>query len=210
MTGTPDVSTDRPAPSPDNTVERRVAEVDPAVDPAALTDDPRVTVAERAYPHEDADHCEADAAARGVVGLTRDDGAVLLLVHEETGHALLPHPVVGPEEDLLTAAREEAADVANTAVSIDGAVAVRRVEHYVADPDTVGATDDFEPPADATPHNVTHHVVLAASVPADATAPDDGPGVDDPDWAAGWFHEVPVDLADEDGDAIADIRRFLD
>ena len=54
--------------------------------------------------------------------------------------------------------------------------------------------------------DVTFQVVLKAS-PDGETAPT----VEDDDWTAGWFDEVPVLLDAEDGhgDAVADVRRFL-
>ena len=201
MTRSRDASTATPESSPQHT----------GLDPASLADDPDVDVAERVYPHADTDHCEADAAARTVVGCTRADGSLLLLVDRDADHAVLPHPTVDAGEDVRAVAREETAAVANVPVEIGDPVALRRVEHYeTEDHDGVGDPDAFEPPADATPHNVTHHVVFAASVADGATAGDGDPGVDDPDWEADWFAAAPVDLADEHGDAAADIRRFLD
>ena len=53
---------------------------------------------------------------------------------------------------------------------------------------------------------MTFQVVLEGSSEAETA-----PTVEDDDWTAGWFDEVPVPL-DADGghgDAVADVRRFL-
>lgn len=193
-------------PTPDEALD-----VGGPVDPARLVADPDIDDAERVYPHTDTDHCEADAAARAVVGVTRDDGAVLLLVNRSEDHAILPHPTVESMDDLVAVAREETADLADVPVEIGAPVAVRRVEHYaVDDPDVLDDAAAFEPPADASPHNVTHHVVLEASVASDGDAHGRAPTLDDPDWEAGWFHELPVEMDEEAGDVLDDIRRFLD
>ena len=56
------------------------------------------------------------------------------------------------------------------------------------------------------PHDVTFQVVLEASPEADTA-----PTIGDIDRTASWFDEVPVPLDAEDGngDAVADVRRFL-
>ena len=213
MTQSRDTSTAVPeSPTDDATVDAT------PLDPASLADDPGVAFAERVYPHGDTDHCEAGAAARAVVGCTRDDGAVLLLVNRDAEHAILPHPTVDDVADLHEAAREEVADVAGIApeaVSIGAPVAVRRVAHYVTDdPDAVGDDTEVEDLAidvpDRDPHNVTHHVVLAASLARDGAADLPTPGVDDPDWEAGWFQDLPVEMGADAGDVTEDLRRFFD
>jgi len=235
MTGNRDSSTAESEPPTDSPSDQTAPSSGP-IDPAQLADDPAVEFAERVYPHGDADHCEADARGRAVVGLTREDGAVLVTVDDDADHALLVHDTVAPDEGFRAVAREAAAAVANTPVSIEDPVAVRRVEHYATDDqDAVGDPEAFEA-ADADPHNVTHHVVFGASLAAghdDRGAREDGtderegaagdasaaegaiaaipaPSVDHESWSAGWFQEIPVDLADEDGDAVDDLRRFVD
>ena len=200
------------------------------LDPATLAEDPGVDVATSVYPHSDADHCEADATGRAILGLTRDDGAALLAVNDEAGHASLPNATVAPDETFRAAGRAEVEDVLGAPVTVGDPVAVRRVEHYTTDdPDAVGDAEAFDA-GDATPHNVTHHVVFEASLAAEAGSdrqadpsdagggPSDAEGdptvpaptVERDDWEVDWYHEVPAAVPDEDGDAVADIRRFLD
>ena len=131
-----------------------------------------------------------DAAGRTVVGVTNERGEVLLLVAGE--HVILPNCTVDAGEDWASVARETAAKTAGGPVTLEGVRTVRRVEHRVEGADA--------------PHNVTFQVVLEAS-PEGETATT----VEDDDWTAGWFDEVPVSLDAENGrgDAVADIRRFL-
>lgn len=159
------------------------------LDLAALREREDVPFTKRTTTHEDADHCEARAAGRVVVGVTDDAGRVLLLVHDGGAHALLPNQPVDADEDWRAVARETASEVAGTAVTLTGVECVRQVEHVTA--------------ADDTPHNVTHHVVFGATV-STATDPTSG----DEGWSAGWYDELPVD-AESAGGAVADIEQFL-
>ena len=101
-----------------------------------------------------------------------------------------PHPLECDRPPAV--ARETAAETAGGPVTLEGIWAVRRVEHRVEGVDL--------------PHNVTFQVVIEATLTGEAD-----PGVEDGDWTAGWFDEVPVPVDAEDGhgDAVADIRRFL-
>jgi hypothetical protein len=170
-------------------------ETDRTFDPEATADRAGVDYSERTYTHEDTDHCEADAAGRVVVGVTNDAGEVLLLVDRERSVAILPNSVVGPDEEWVAVARRTVAEFVDAPVSIGDPECVRRVEHTAEDGET--------------PHNVSHHVVFAGTI--DADAPD--PVVDDEtDWEAGWFAELPVTVdtdVDASGDALADIQQFL-
>ena len=160
------------------------------LEPARLREHGDITYDERTYVHDDETHCAADAAGRAVVGVTNEHGEVLLLVAGE--HAILPNCTVDADEDWAAVARETAAETAGGPVTLKVVRAVQRVEHCVEGADV--------------PHNVTFQVVLEAS-PDGETAPT----VEDDDWTAGWFDEVPVSLDAEDGhgDAVADIQRFL-
>ncbi|PSP95425.1 hypothetical protein BRC84_03175 [Halobacteriales archaeon QS_1_68_44] len=161
-----------------------------SLEPARLREHEDIAYDERTYVHDDEIHCAADAAGRATVGVTNGHGEVLLLVAGE--HAILPNCTVDADEDWASVARETAAETAGGPVTLEGVRAVRRVEHCVEGADS--------------PHNVTFQVVLEAS-PDGETAPT----VEDDDWTAGWFDEVPVSLDAEDGhgDAVADVRRFL-
>jgi len=160
------------------------------LEPARFREREDVAYDERRYVHDDETHCAADAAGRAVVGVTNGHGEVLLLVAGE--HTVLPNCTVDADENWASVARETAAETAGGPVILGGVRAVRRVEHRVDGADS--------------PHNVTFQVVLEGS-PGAETAPT----VEDDDWTAGWFDEVPVPL-DADGghgDAVADVRRFL-
>lgn len=173
--------------------ETATTEVPPAIDPATLRDREDVTYRERTYTHEDADHCAADAVGRVVVGVTDDAGALLATVDDEGDHAVLPNCVVDGDDEWAAVARETAARVAGTEVALEAVEAVRRVEHVLAD--------------DPEPHAVTHQVVFAASPVGEPDA-----GVPDDEWTAGWHASMPVDLdaGEAHGDAVADLRRFLE
>jgi hypothetical protein len=170
------------------TTERPVLGV--PLEPARLREREGVAYDERTYAHDDETHCAAGTAGRAVVGVTNGHGEVLLLVAGE--HAVLPNCTVDADEDWASVARETAAETAGGPVTLEGVRSVRRVEHCVEGADS--------------PHNVTFQVVLEAS-PDGETAPT----VEDDDWTAGWFGEVPVSLDAEGGhgDAVADVRRFL-
>ena len=160
------------------------------LEPARLREREDIAYDERTYVHDDETHCAADAAGRTVVGVTNEHGEVLLLVAGE--HAILPNCTVDADKDWAAVARETAAETAGGPIALERVWAVRRVEHCVEGADS--------------PHNVTFQVVVEAS-PDGETAPT----VEDDDWTAGWFDEipVPVDSKDDHDDAVADIRRFL-
>lgn len=149
-----------------------------------------VPTEERTYDHDDAGHCEAEAAGRAIVGLTAPDGRVLLVTNPEAEHALLPNAVVEPGEDWAAAARDRISGMAGIDPTLEAIELVRRVEHVV-DGETV---------------STTHHVLFAASAPDDRI-PD---GLcDDNDWELGWYDRVPYADGSDDGGATADVGRFL-
>lgn len=160
------------------------------IDPERLYADGDVPTERRTFEHGDADHCEADAAGRAIVGVTVPDGRVLLVTNPVAEHAILPNEVVDPGEDWVEAARDRVAAMAGIDVALTGVELVRRVEHTVDG--EVGGT--------------THHVLFAATAPSDAI-PD---GLcDDNDWELGWYDAVPHENEGDDGGAMADVRRFL-
>lgn len=165
------------------------------LDPTTLREREDVEYGERTYPHEDTDHCAADAAGRVIVGVSNEDGAVLVLVADDADHAILPNCTVDEDDDWAAVARDTAAEIAGAPVTLEAVECVRRVEHVLEDDDE--------------PHAVTHQVVLAASVDGAGE-----PGVERDDCTAGWYETVPVALDDGDGaghgDAVEDLRRFLD
>jgi hypothetical protein len=175
---------------PDSTAATERTVLGVPLEPAVLRERERIAYDERTYVHDDETYCAADAAGRAVVGVTNEHGEVLLLVAGE--HAILPNCTVDADEDWASVARETAAETAGGPVALERVRAVRRVEHRVEGADA--------------PHNVTFQVVVEAS-PDGETAP----MVEDDDWTAGWFDEVPVPVDSENGhgDAVADIQRFL-
>lgn len=166
-----------------------------SIDPETASDRADVGYEERTYTHDDQSHCEADAKGRVVVGITNDDGEVLVAVHTEGPHALLPNSTLDEGERWLATAREAAEDVAEASVTIGDPVRVRRVEHF---------TD-----RDDDPHNVTHHVVLDATLGPDASDEVAVEDRNDEEWVVDWYDAVSVD-GDEDGDTLDDIRAFIE
>jgi nucleolar protein 56 len=133
------------------------------------------------------------------VGVTNDDGEVLLLVDDDEGIALLPHGPVEPGEDWAAAATRVVEEQTGVAVEIDGPELVKR--KY------------FSPEGDDDRQTTAFQVFLRAS-PIDgetATASSEDGG--DGNWDVSWFDEVPVDAdeADEtEDDIVDDIRLFVD
>lgn len=164
------------------------------LDPGTLRERDDVPCVGRTYPHEDTDHCAADAAGRVIVGVRNGDGAVLAVVDADGDHALLPNRTVDADDDWAAVARDTAGEVAGAPVTLTGVERLRRVEHVLE------GADDREP------HAVTHQVVLAGTV--DGTV---DPGVEDEGWTAGWYRAFPVSLDGDaaHGDAVADLRRFI-
>ena len=175
---------------PDSTAATERTVLGVPLEPARLREREGVAYDERKYVHDDETHCAADAAGRTVVGVINGHDEVLLLVAGE--HAILPNCTVDADENWASVARETAAKTAGGPVALERVRAVRRVEHCVEGADT--------------PHDVTFQVVIEATLTGEAN-----PGVEDDDWTAGWFDEVPVPVDAEDGhgDAVADVRRFL-
>jgi len=159
------------------------------IDPERLYADGDVPTEQRRFDHDDADHCEAEAAGRAIVGVTAPSGQVLLVTNPQMEHALLPNTVVDPGSDWAAAAHEHVAGAAGIDVALTGVELVRQVEHAV-DGEVVGTT---------------YHVLFAASAPDDRI-PDSL--CDDNDWKLGWYDVAPYENDGDDGGATADIERF--
>ncbi|QCC51349.1 NUDIX hydrolase [Halapricum salinum] len=163
-------------------------------DPQAVADRAGVETDQRTYVHEDADHCEADAAGRVIVGVTNERGEALLLVDHERSIALLPNATVDAGESWRAAGRHAVADETGVEVSLDRPARVREIEH---------TTERSE-----TPHTETVHVVFEASAQgeADPRVPEDSP------FEVGWFETLPFDVSaahPAQGDALEDVQRVL-
>jgi hypothetical protein len=179
------------------------SEADPSTavsvtDPAALADHAGVEHREETNVHDDENHCEADVEGRTVVGVTDEDGALLLRINRGRSAALLPNEKVRADEDWAAVGRRAVEALTGLSVRIDAPVRVRRVKHVVEGEDE--------------PHATAHHVVFEASP---ETARPDGPEPQVPDeqadeWEAEWFDAFPTELTDSYGPAEDDIRLFLD
>jgi len=161
-------------------------------DPTAVAERSGVTFEQWTYEHDNAEHCEADAAGRAIVGLTDPEGRVLVVVRPEEDHAVLPNETVDPDGDWAAVGREWVEGMAGVEATFDDVRLVREVEHLV----------------DGETESRTHHVVFDGSlVDPDATL--DGLCDDNP-WELRWIDAVPDWLPDDDPQgAHADIERFV-
>lgn len=167
---------------------------DGSIDPAQLFDDGEVDAERRTYTHEEPEHCETGALGRSILGVTDDDGRLLLVVDPDGRNLVLPNAKIAPGDDWAVAGRERVEAMAGIDVTLDGVALVRRVEH-----ETEGV--------ETAPTSTTHHVLFEASADPDATF--DGL-CDDNDWELGWYDEVPFEFDDGDTGALADVRLFLE
>ncbi|MFC7234437.1 NUDIX domain-containing protein [Halosegnis marinus] len=126
------------------------------------------------------------------VGVTNDDGAVLLM---ESAHGWrLPYGPVEEGEDPLAVARRIAGTL--TGVEVEDAD-FERVTEFTREHATTGeTTTSFDA------------VVRVAPVAGEPTAgnPDFEPWED---LVVGWFAEVPDEAYHEHGSAVSDVERFL-
>ena len=163
-------------------------------DPETLRDAESVTFTEETRVHDDRDHCAVGIEGRSVIGVTNDEGAVLLAVHTDASVAMLPHGKVEPGDGWATVGRRTVEELTDVTVEIDGIDCVREITHLAE------GEDD--------PHDVSYNVIFSASPVGDEKDADE-PGTDDV-WNAGWFDDFPADLTDEAGVAEDDIRLFFD
>ncbi|WP_132058082.1 hypothetical protein [Halorussus amylolyticus] len=140
--------------------------------------------------HDDRDHCAVGIEGRAVVGVTNDD-AVLVLVHEEMDHAMLPNGKVESGDDWAAVGRQRVEHLTDLPVEIDGPARVRNVEHVVE--------------GDDEPHTTSYQVVFRASPAADIDRVTDGC-----DWHAEWCDELPEVVADMERPEADDIRLFVE
>ena len=170
-------------------------ETESTFDSGTVADRAGVDYAHRTYVHETADHCEADAAGRVVVGVTDERGAAVLLVDPDRSVAVFPNETLGPDEEWRPTARRVTAEATGLDVTIEDPVRIRRVEH------TTGEAD--------APHAETVHVVFEAT-PQETTAEPVAP--DDVALRADWFDSIPFDPITNNHmqrDAIGDIRTIF-
>jgi ADP-ribose pyrophosphatase YjhB (NUDIX family) len=163
-------------------------------DPESLRED--VPFVEETSVHDDEDHCSVGIDGRAVVGVTNDDGEVLLAVHEESSIAMLPHGPVEPGDDWATVGRRAVEEMTGVTVELVGPELVRNFDHFVEGNDER--------------HTTSYNVVFRASPAGDETSTGDPGVVGNDDWDAGWFDEFPGDLMDVGGPVEDDVRLFLD
>jgi hypothetical protein len=155
------------------------------VDPESLRDRPDVTV------HDDIDVVDeetldivADLDDMAIVGLTNDDGEVLMMEITDTCDLKLPSASVAPDEDFAAAAREWVESQAGLTIDLDAPTAAWRIELSSEDGDRT-----------AERHFVTYDATLASGErPSDV---DDRP--DDGAEFADWFDEMPDRAAEAPG-----------
>lgn len=185
--------------------------LDSLADPESLRDREEVRFTDETAVHDDRDHCNTDIDGRAVVGVTNDDGEVLLAVHREETVAMLPHGRVEAGDDWLTTARRKVEITTDLPFEIDGVEAVREIDHVVE------GEDD--------PHATTYGVVFRASLAGDSADADDTADADDPaddpanvadpstddndHWDADWFDAVPENTPPGSGLVADDIRLFV-
>jgi hypothetical protein len=148
------------------------------LDPHQLVDRSDVRSTTEQNIHENMDHCNVDVAGRVVVSVRNEDGEHLLPVHDELEIALLPNDTVDADEEWTTKAVESVHGLTGIAVDLDGVLAVRRVDHLLAD--------------ESEPHARTHRIVFSAT-PTGGEIQDCKQSQDAGSdcWRAGWFEALP-------------------
>jgi hypothetical protein len=159
------------------------------IDPARLYTDGAVSTEERTFEHDQADHCEAEAAGRAIVGVT-DGPRLLLLTNPTEGRVILPNATVDSGERWAAVGQERVAGLAGLDVTLEAVRMVRRVHHRV----------------DGEHQRTTHHVLFSGT--ADASAPLAELCADN-DWSVGWHESLPYEFDDGDSGVLADVRRLL-
>ena len=127
-----------------------------------------------------------------VVGVTNDDGAVLL-TNDGTHGWTLPAFVVEPEEDAAETGRRGIEEVIGVGVEIDRPERVRRIEYQVA------GDEDRR----TTLYNVIYRAVQVEGSPV-ADEPQLANGVVE---AVDWFDTVPEE---QEGAVVDDIELFIE
>ena len=128
--------------------------------------------------------------SHAAVGITDDEGNVLLVNDGSHGWTLIARPV-DAGEDWTTAARREAERLLDDRVDLEGIELVRRIE--------------FHTPSDEGRRTSMYNVVFRASV--DGVPVIEVSGTEDDDPSLGWFERVPDG---QDGNLADDIRLFVE
>ena len=169
--------------------------MDPLTDPESLVDRDDVDFREEASV-EHQHHFELYEPIEGiiVVGVTDDEGRVLLMVHSEDPGVVLPYAPVESGEDWVAVARRKIEEAAGVDVDIDGVERVRR--KY------------FSPEGDDERQTMGYDVVVCARPSTGETFGESTSVGEEGDWSLKWVDEIPEDAAG--GAVLDDIRLFLD
>lgn len=162
-------------------------------DPESLRGRPSVPFREetRSLTRKEYESIAEEVASHAAVGITDDDGDVLLMNDGSHGWTLVAVPVE-PGEDWTAVAQREAEKLLGVAVDLERVELVRRV--------------DFRREDDDGQRTTMYDVVFRASVDGDPVVEGaDGPNEDSPSLE--WFDTVPDGQEAEVAD---DIRLFVD
>lgn len=168
---------------------------EPLLDPESLRDREDVEFLDKpSVEHQD--HFEVYEPVEGmvIVGVTDDDGAVLVAYDESVPVWLLPHATVERDEDWAAVARREIESQTGVEIEIDGIELVRRKRYR--------SEDDRQ--------TTGYDVVFRASPAADETPSENVDVVGEHDWDFGWFEEVPEGDNEAGSDVEDDLRLFVD
>ncbi|WP_158055293.1 hypothetical protein [Halorussus halophilus] len=164
---------------------------DPLFDPETLRGREDVEFTEATRVHDDEDHCSVDIEGKAVVGVTDDEGKLLLIVDDEREFATPPGGNVESGDDWAAVGKERTEHLFELPIELDGPRRVRKVEHV-----TEGDND---------PHATSYEVVFEASPVANPDGATDGC-----DWRAEWVESFPEVAGNDGGPAEADARLFVD
>lgn len=164
---------------------------DSLFDPETLRDEAEVEFTEATRVHEDEDHCSVGIEGKAVVGVTDDDGELLLVVDDERKFATLPAGNVESDDDWAAVGKDRTEHLLELPIELDGPKRVREVEHVTEE--------------DEQAHATSYEVIFAASPTADPSRATDGC-----DWRAEWVEAFPENVDNDGGPAEADVRLFVD
>ncbi|EMA19132.1 hypothetical protein [Haloarcula argentinensis] len=133
----------------------------------------------------------AKVDSHAAVGITNDDGEVLLMNDGSHGWTLIAFPV-DPTEDWTAVTRQEAESLLDVTVVLERIETVRRI--------------DFHPESDNDQRFSIYHVIFNASIEGDVVVAESETTTDE-DLTLKWFDSVPDNQEDEVAD---DIERFLE
>ncbi|WP_247001251.1 NUDIX hydrolase [Halosolutus gelatinilyticus] len=166
--------------------------MDSLFDPERLLDRENVDVREetRNVTRSEFETVRETVDSHVAVGVTNDEGEVLLVDDGSHGWTLVAAPVESGD-DWVATGRRAVETLIGIDVELDRPERLRRV--------------DFHPADDPDRRTTMYNVVFRATSVARRPVPDDGPGADRPE--IGWFDRVP---ADQEGGVADDIRLFVD